>query len=163
MRVHPLPMLMNAVRIDREAPLVYDAYDITPSVARAVTALDRERMAIVGALGGDVQPIEAILTAYYGVTGRDFFDVVQKVPAYQRSSAPKDFTHRYITEEVPTQLVPACSIARVLGLQTPVMEATAVLAGAVAGEDFLRTGWTPARLGIDGLDPAALLRYLQEG
>jgi opine dehydrogenase len=163
MLVHPLPMLMNAVRIDRDAPYVYDSYDITPSVARVGAALDRERMAIVAALGGTVQPIEAILHDYYGVTGTDFFDAVHKVAAYRNSTAPADFRHRYITEEVPTQLVPACGIARVLGLRTPVMEATAVLAGAVNGEDYAVTGWTPRRLGIDGLDKPALLDLLQTG
>jgi opine dehydrogenase len=163
MLVHPLPMLMNAVRIDREAPFTYDAYDITPSVAKAVSALDGERMALVGALGGTVQPIEAILTDYYGVTGKDFFDTVLKVPAYRGSTAPKDFTHRYISEEVPTQIVPACSIGRTLGLRTPVMEATAVLAGAVAGEDYMANGWTPRRLGIEGLDLPGLLQFLETG
>jgi opine dehydrogenase len=163
MLVHPLPMLMNAVRIDREAPFTYDAYDITPSVARAVSALDRERMCIVAALGGTAQPIEAILTDYYGVTGDGFFDTVVKVPAYKGSCAPKDFTHRYIAEEIPTQIVPACGIARVLGVHTPMMEATAVLAGVVAGEDYLATGWTSAKLGIDGLDVATLHRFLREG
>ena len=163
MLVHPLPMLMNAVRIDREAPFTYDAYDITTSVARAVTALDRERQAIVAALGGLAQPIGAILTDYYDVTGADFLDVVRKVPAYRGATSPKDFTHRYITEEVPTQLVPACGIAGVLGVQTPIMVATSVLAGVVAGEDYTQTGWTPGRLGIGGLDRAALLRYLDEG
>ena len=45
MLVHPLPMIMNAVRIDRDAPFKYDAYDITPSVANAIDRLDRERTA----------------------------------------------------------------------------------------------------------------------
>ena len=106
MLVHPLPMLMNAVRIDREHPLTYNSYDITPSVARAVESLDRERMAIVTALGGTAQPIQQILTDYYGVTGDSFLDTVLKVPAYQNAAAPKDFTHRYITEEVPTPAHP---------------------------------------------------------
>jgi opine dehydrogenase len=163
MMVHPLPMLMNAVRIDREAPFVYDAYDITPSVARAVSALDAERMALVAALGGTVQPIEAILTDYYGVFGDGFYETVQKVPAYRGSTAPKDFTHRYIVEEVPTQVVPACHIARMFGVDTPVMAATAVMAGAVVGENFMATGWTPRRLGIAGLDPKSLLDVLESG
>jgi opine dehydrogenase len=163
MVVHPLPMLMNAVRIDREAPFTYDAYDITPSVARAVSALDHERMAIVGALGGTVQPMAAILTDYYGVSGDGFFDTIMKVPAYRGSTAPKDFTHRYISEEIPSQIVPACGIARVLGVSAPVMEATAVLAGAVVGEDYLRTGWTPSKLGIAGFDIAGLRGFLQDG
>jgi opine dehydrogenase len=163
MLVHPLPMLMNAVRIDRDQPFAYDAYDITPSVARAVSALDRERLALVAALGGEVKPIEAILGDYYGVTGTDFFDVVRKVPAYKGSTAPKDFSHRYITEEVPTQIVPSCAIARTLGVETPMMEATTTFASAVAGETFAASGWTSERLGIARYDRTTLLRHLEAG
>ena len=114
MLVHPLPMLMNAVRIDREAPFTYNSYDITPSVAKAVEALDAERTAIVAALGGEAKPIQAILNDYYGVTGQTFLEAVLKVPAYQRSTAPKDFTHRYIARKCPPSSSPparspACS------------------------------------------------------
>ena len=153
---------MNAVRIDREQPLTYDAYDITPSVARAVAALARERMAIVGALGGAVKPIGAILEDYYGVRGKDFLQAVQAVPAYRNAAAPKDFSHRYITEEVPTQLLPAAWLGVMLGLKTPVMQATISLASACSGLDFAATGWTPERLGVAGLNPESLRHYLQE-
>ena len=163
MLVHPLPMLMNAVRIDRDHPFTYDAYDITPSVARAVCALDRERMALVAALGGQAKPIEAILGDFYGVSGIDFYDTVRKVPAYQGSAAPADFSHRYIAEEVPTQIVPTCGIARVLGVPTPMMEATVALASAVAGEAFGQTGWGTERLGIACYGRTGLLRYLETG
>ena len=163
MLVHPLPMLMNAVRIDREAPFTYDSYDITPSVAKAVEALDRERMAIVAGLGGEVKPIQGILEDYYGVSGATFFEAVLKVPAYQRATAPKDFTHRYIAEEVPTQMVPAREIARLLGIATPVMDATVALASAVNGEDYGRTGWTLSKLGLEGVDAAGLQSRLNAG
>lgn len=162
MLVHPLPMLMNAVRIDREAPFTYHSYDITPSVARAVEALDRERMALVTALGGAAQPIQDILAGYYGVSGGSFHEAVLKVPAYQGSTAPRDFSHRYITEEVPTQLVPATEIARLLGVATPVMSAIIALASAVAGIDFIATGWTASRLGLDHL-PGGLRDHLENG
>ena len=91
MLVHPLPMLMNATRIDREAPFRYDAYDITRSIARAIERLDAERTAIIAELGGQPTPIKDVLTEYYGVTGADFHETVLKVPAYQGSTAPPDF------------------------------------------------------------------------
>jgi len=163
MLVHPLPMLMNAVRIDREAPLTYNSYDITPSVARVVEALDRERMGIVEALGGEAKPIQDILTDYYGVTGRDFLDTVLKVPAYQNASAPKDFQHRYISEEVPTQLVPAAALGRLLGVATPVMDATIGLSSAVAGVNHATGGWTLDRLGLAEATAATLLPFLESG
>ncbi|MEJ1975790.1 MAG: NAD/NADP octopine/nopaline dehydrogenase family protein [Acetobacteraceae bacterium] len=163
MLVHPLPMLMNAVRIDRDGPFTYDSYDITPSVARAVEALDRERMSVVAALGGTVKPIEAILTDYYGVTGHDFLETVLKVPAYQRSTAPRDFSHRYISEEVPTQLVPAAELGRLFGLATPMMDAAVALASAVSGADYAREGWTLERLGLHGVEQRDLAAFLETG
>ncbi len=163
MLLHPLPMLMNAVRIDREAPFRYDFYDITPSVARAVEALDRERMDLIVALGGTPTPVKDVLNEYYGATGADFYETVQNVGAYRNQAAPPDFEHRYVTEEVPTHLVPSAAIGQALGVPTPVMQATAVLAGAVAGDDFSKTGWTLDRLGLAGLDRAALLGLLETG
>ncbi len=163
MLLHPLPMLMNAVRIDREAPFRYDAYDITPSIARAVEALDRERTALISALGGEPMPIKDVLTAYYGATGEDFFETVTAVEAYKGSTAPATFDHRYITEEVPTHMLPSAEIGDLLGVPTPLMRATITLAGAVTGEDFARTGWTLSRLGLAGLDRARVLALLETG
>lgn len=163
MLVHPLPMLMNAVRIDREAPFRYDSYDITPSVARAVEALDAERTALIAALGGHPTPIKDVLTEYYGVTGQDFYEAVRNVPAYQGSTAPANFEHRYIAEEIPTHMVPAVSIGRQLGVDTPVMQATVALASAVAGVDFAEVGWTADRLGLGGLDRDGVLALLEHG
>lgn len=163
MLVHPLPMLMNAVRIDHDVPFKYDSYDITPSVAKAVERLDAERVAIIAALGGRPAPIKDVLTEYYGVTGSDFYETVLKVPAYQNASAPADFGHRYISEEIPTQMVPSASIGRQLGVATPLMDATTALAGAVAGEDYAATGWTTAKLGLAGLDLAGILSLLETG
>ena len=163
MLVHPLPMLMNAVRIDRDTPFKYDAYDITPSVARAIEKLDAERTAIIGRLGGRAVPIKDVLTEYYGVTGVDFYETVRRTPPYLGSSAPADFSHRYIAEEVPTQVVPSASIGRQLGVATPVMDATIALASAIAGADYAAEGWTAARLGIDGLDVDAIRTLLETG
>ena len=151
MLVHPLPMIMNAVRIDRDAPFKYDAYDITPSVANAIDRLDRERTAIIEALGGRPVPIKDVLTAYYGVSGADFYETVQKVPAYLGATAPADFRHRYIAEEVPTQIVPTAGIGRALRLETRMLDSVTTLAGAINGEDYERSGWTVERLGIAGL------------
>jgi hypothetical protein len=50
-----------------------------------------------------------------------------------------------------------------LGIDTPMMAATAVLAGAVVGENFMKTGWTQRELGIDGLDVMTLLNVLESG
>ena len=163
MLLHPLPMLMNATRMDREAPFTYDAYDITPSVARAIDALDGERMAVAAALGGAPQPIKDILADYYGATGETFYETVHRVSAYKGGTAPADFRDRYIAEEIPAQVVPAALLGDLLDVPTPMMRATVSLANAVNGEDYWRTGWTLERLGLAGLDRDGLLGFLETG
>ena len=117
MMVHPLPMIMNAVKIDRDQPLKYDAYDISPSVAKVIDCLDAERMRIVEGVGAVPQSISAILGDFYGAKGSTFYEVVHNVASYKGSTAPKDFSARYITEEVPTHAVPAAVLARALGIE----------------------------------------------
>jgi opine dehydrogenase len=155
--------MMNAVKIDREAPLKYDAYDISPTIARVIEALDVERMAIIAALGSHPRSISQILGDYYGAIGSSFHEVVSNVSAYKGSTAPRDFSARYITEEVPTQVVPAALVGHALGLATPVMDAVVNLASAIRGEDYWLTGWTLDRLGLAGLDAAAIARLLHNG
>ena len=163
MMLHPLPMLMNAAKMDREAPYTYDAYDITPTVARAIEVLDGERTAIIEALGGKPTTCKDVLTEFYGVRGRDFYDSVTNVEAYKNATSPADFSHRYITEEIPTQFVPATLIGERLGVATPVIDAVINLAVAVTGDDYRTTGWTLERLGLEGLDRDGILDFLETG
>lgn len=163
MLVHPLPMLMNAVKIDQDQPLKYNAYDISPSVAKVIERLDAERVAIVAALGTEPRSIAQILDDFYGAKGATFHEVVTNVSAYKGSTAPKNFSARYITEEVPTQVVPAALIGRALGVATPVMDATVNLAGAINGADYWATGWTLANLGLAGKSQAEIRDYLARG
>jgi opine dehydrogenase len=97
------------------------------------------------------------------VTGDGFLDTVLKVPAYQNASAPRDFQHRYIAEEVPTQLVPAAALGRLLGIETPVINATIGLASAVAGVNYAKDGWTLRRLGLSHVTDATLPALLEDG
>ncbi len=48
-------------------------------------------------------------------------------------------------------------IARLLGIASPVMRAT------VAGEDYVTTGRTLARLGLEGINPQGLASRSQHG
>jgi hypothetical protein len=71
--------------------------------------------------------------------------------------APASFEHRYISEEIPTQMVPAASIARQIGLHADVTNATIALAWAVTGNNYAETGWSTRRGGLGGLDRDGIL------
>jgi hypothetical protein len=112
---------------------------------------------LIAALGGQPAPAKDVLTEYFGVSGSDLYDTVSKVPAYRGSMAPASFEHRYISEEIPTQMVPAASIARQIGLNADVTNATIALAWAVTGNNYAEKGWTTQRLGLGGLDRDGIL------
>ncbi|MGL4528704.1 MAG: NAD/NADP octopine/nopaline dehydrogenase family protein, partial [Aestuariivirga sp.] len=49
--LHPIPMIMTAARIEADGPYIYDSYEITPTIARVIDAVDAERQAILCAIG----------------------------------------------------------------------------------------------------------------
>jgi len=163
--LHPVPMIMNAARIEQQtAPFLYDGYDITPSIARVIDAVDRERLAVMAALGAvDPPDFSGILEEFYGVRGADFLATVHAVPAYCQVKAPPDLRYRYLSEDVPTQTVPAAAVAAVLGVATPLLDGIIAFTDAMHGADYRATGWNLYRLGLAGLDAAGLRRFLADG
>jgi len=158
--LHPIPMIMNAARIEAEGPYIYNAYEITPTIARVIHAVDEERQAIVRALGGKPLGISELLNESYGVTGSDFYEVVQNVQAYRNVKSPPDLRYRYLSEDVPTQLVPAVAIARALGVETPLLEATVAFANAMHDCNYWEIGWNLEKLGLPGLNAETISSVL---
>nr|WP_156134424.1 NAD/NADP octopine/nopaline dehydrogenase family protein [Methylobacterium sp. ZNC0032] len=163
MGLHPIPMIMNAARIEADGPYVYDGYAITPSIARVIDAVDAERQLILKALGAPLTTFSDILKQSYGVDGDSFHEVVHAVPGYKQVKSPPDLRYRYLSEDVPTQLVPAVALARVLGVATPMLVATVNYANAMHGCDYWRSGWNLEKLGLDGLDAAGIAALLARG
>lgn len=161
--LHPIPMIMNAARIEAEGPYLYDGYEITPAVARVIEALDEERQQIVRALGGTATTISQLLEESYGVKGKDFHEVVHRVRAYKQVKSPPNLDYRYLSEDVPTQIVPAVLLARKLGVDTPLLEATVAFANAMHARDYWQTGWTLEKLGLSDHPAQSILTFLLNG
>lgn len=161
--LHPVPMIMNAARIERDGPFLYDAYDITPSIARVIDAVDAERQAILAALGAPVTSFSDVLKQSYAVPGESFYETVHNVATYRQVQAPPHLRYRYLTEDVPTQTVPAAALGRALGVPTPVMDAIVAFAGAMHGIDYWREGWNLDKLGLAGLDAAGIAALVETG
>lgn len=158
--LHPVPMIMNAARIEAEGPYIYNAYEITPTVARVIEAVDEERRSIVRALGGKPSGISELLYESYGATGNDFYEVVHNVSAYRNVKSPTDLRYRYLSEDVPTQLVPAVVIATALGLKTPMLEAIVAFANVMHGCNYWELGWSLEKLGLSGLSAGSFSSVL---
>ncbi|HJO72438.1 MAG: NAD/NADP octopine/nopaline dehydrogenase family protein [Rhodospirillales bacterium] len=139
---------------------------MTPGVARVMTALDGERLAVAGAFGHELPPIVEEMAAIGTVEAADAEagDLVHAVSggaANAKIKAPHSFDHRYYMEDFGHGLVPFLALARAAGVETPVASALLRLGATLTGRDFYATGRTAARMGIAGLDRDALLRHVR--
>ncbi len=161
---HPAVMIVNAARIeDTHGDFDYYHQGITPSVARYLEEVDRERLAVAAALGVRVVPVRKWLYIAYDVAGRNLYEAVQANPGYKGIKAPPTLHFRYLLEDVPTSLVPMVSIGRQYGVDTPLMESIIRIASALLGRDFWSEGRTTERLGIAGLSVRQVRRLVLEG
>jgi len=157
---HPATTVLNANRI--EAGEDFEFYrGMTPSVTRVMEVIDSERLAVCQAFGVRVQSAaDWLASAYDGITGQTLYERIQSNRAYAGIKAPKSLRVRYLTEDVPTGLVPIVSLAKLAGLSAPVSESIINIAGALLDVDFWQTGRTPARLGIEGMTVEKIIRYV---
>lgn len=160
---HPAPTLLNAGRIeDTKGDFRYYHQGITPGVARVIEMVDEERVRIASSLG--VPAISAMdwLMEAYGVKGSSLYECVQGNAAYAAVKAPGDLNARYLSEDVPTGLVPLAALGRIAGVRTPVMDALIDLASSLHARDYRSQGRNEAAMGIAGLSKEGLLRMVRE-
>lgn len=163
--IHPAATLLNAGRIEYSRGEFYMYKEgVTPSVARLIEAVDKERISLGKALGINVipEPEQSLLqgythkaTYYEGYSMSDIFTAVK---------GPRSLQDRYITEDVAYGLVFWASLGDMLGVPTPVCKALIQLASIVHQTDYWREGKrTVEKLGISGMSAQELNRFLAEG
>jgi opine dehydrogenase len=114
--------------------------------------MDDERMAVAAALAVEVPTLAEWAEATYGVTAADLYELVQTLhrDVYGPLPAPTALRQRYLTEDVPCGAVPIADLARQLGVPVPVTSAMITSADAMLGTDWVQTGRTMARIGLEG-------------
>ena len=91
-------------------------------------------------LGVDMCSIVKWMRQTYGVKGRNLSECIQANESYARIDAPSSLRHRYLTEDVPTGLVPVEAIGKECGLPMTLTSMVIDLASKVVGEGFRKTG-----------------------
>jgi opine dehydrogenase len=161
---HPALTLLNAGRIESTRG-EYQFYieGVTPSVARVLEVLDRERVTVAASLGIRARTALEWLTMAYNAVGGDLHEAIQNQPGYYGIQAPATLSHRYITEDVPMSLVPIASLGQQYGVSVRGMDSIIRLACIIHRTDYLRRGRTPQLLGIENWSVSELTRYVMEG
>lgn len=146
--LHPAGLILNSGTISRGQDLHFYTEGMSTEVVKIVEAVDKERCAVMRKLG--MKPVTFLQWAsnVYGVREKDFYTTFQRIRSYQTITAPKKMDVRYITEDVPTGLVPISSIGKYLGIPTPATDALINLANVFMNTDFRFIGRTNDNVGL---------------
>ena len=160
---HPALTILNAGWIDSDLDFQFYMEGVSPSTSRVLEALDRERVTVAAALGIRAHTAIEWLKIAYDASGSDLHEAVHNNPGYLGILAPQNLEHRYIFEDVPMSLVPLAALGHRYGVSTTAVDAVVSLASIIHRTDYLRTGRTLDKLGIDKLSVNELEHYVNEG
>ncbi len=167
--MHPAGMVGNAGWIEHHTgELLFYQQALSPSVTRIIEGVDRERLAIVRALGLQPRTFVEIfhaagLTSEAALRDGSAFQATQESEPNKTIAAPTTHDHRYLHEDVGYGLVPMTELAALLDVATPIIQALITLASEINRTDYRLNGLNLARMGLEGANPDALKVILQTG
>ncbi len=161
---HPALTLLNAGRIEStHGDFEFYIDGVTPSVARVLEALDRERVTVASSLGIRARTSMEWLELAYNVTGDNLNEAIHNQSGYYGIKAPNTINHRYIFEDVPMSLVPIAALGRRYGVSVTAIDAMIQLGCIVHRTDYWRKGRTLDKLGIQDLSVSEITEYVNTG
>ena len=158
---HPTICIFNAGWIEATSGDFQFYLDgVTPTVARLMEVMDRERVTVASAVGVRAVTAREWLKVAYNADGENLHEAIHNQPGYRGINAPPTLSHRYITEEIPMSLVPIASLGNHYGVSVRGMESIIRLACIAHQTDYWHRGRTLERLGIKHLSVSELTRYV---
>ena len=166
--LHVANCVANATRIERGESYKFYAEGVTPAVARLYEAINAERVAVAAALGADVPTLADWFERAYGVRGADLVETCRLLTTnddgpYQATGTPRTLEHKFVVEDVPTGLVPMVALGAAARVATPAISALIEVAQRLLGRALTAEARTIERLGLAGLDAAAIRRVVELG
>lgn len=161
---HPALTLLNAGWIEHtHGDYQFYIDGVTPSVARVLEVLDRERVTVASSIGIRARTALEWLKMAYDTTGENLHEAIHNQPGYYGIKAPPTLNHRYIFEDVPMSLVPIASLGMRYGVSVRGMDSIIRLASFIHKTDYWRRGRTVEKLGLAQWSVSELTRFVQEG
>lgn len=148
---HPTICVLNAGWIEDDSEFQFYVQGVTPSVAKVLEEVDKERVKVAEALGIRAITAREWLYLAYSAAGEDLYNAMLANPGYRGILAPTRLNMRYLTEDVPTSLVPIASIGKKFGVETPVIDSIIRLACILNQTDYWAEGRTVENLKISHL------------
>lgn len=146
---HPTISLLNKDRIKNKESFDFYREGATKEVVDYMIGFDKERIEIGKRLGVTIPSVSQWLVERYSLDPKqNLGDLLHNNPTYQGLASPTTLNNRYLTEDVPTGLVPLSEIGNALGVKTPYIDNLIDLASSELGIDFRSTGRTIKKLGL---------------
>jgi opine dehydrogenase len=159
---HPTPTIFNMGWIETtQGNFEYYHQGISKSLSELLEKLDAERLAVAQAYNISVLSAREWLQEAYGVSDTCLYGAIQKNHAYHGITAPHEINVRYISEDVPTGLVPIACLGKAADIPTPLMDSVINIASNILGINFWETGRNEKKLGLSNLGKAAILEVIQ--
>jgi opine dehydrogenase len=161
---HPALTLLNVGWIEHtHGDYQFYIDGVTPSVARVLEVLDRERVTVASSVGIRARTSLEWLKLAYDTVGTDLHEAIHNQPGYYGIKAPATLNHRYIFEDIPMSLVPIASLGIRYGVSVRGMESIIRIGSIIHRTDYWRRGRTVERLGLDQWSVSELTQFVQEG
>lgn len=161
---HPAITILNAGWIESTyGDFQFYIDGVTPSVARILEVLDRERVTVASSLGIRARTSLEWLQLAYDTQGDDLHEAIHNQPGYYGIKAPNSLKHRYIFEDVPMSLVPMTALGQRYGVSVRGMDSMIRLANFIHSTDYWRRGRTLDRLGIENYSVSELQEFVRKG
>ena len=119
-------------------------------------------------MGAGVPTLADWFDRVYGVREATLVETCQRLTynsdgPYQATGTPKSLDHKFITEDVPTGLIPMSALGKAAGVRTPAIDALIEIVRNMTGKDFATEGRTLDRLGLTGMDAPQIRGVVEEG
>lgn len=162
---HPAITILNASRIESTmGNFQFYIEGVTPSVAKILEEVDRERVEIANMLRcKNIYTALDWLTMAYNVVEDTLFDGIHSNPGYYGIMAPKTINNRYITEDVPMSIVPISEFGRVFGVRTEMTNSLINIANIIYKKDFRNIGRNLTRMRLENLSLDEIRNIFIEG
>lgn len=148
MLLHPTLSLMNASAMDYGKGFKFYKEGVTQRSCAVLEAIEVELNDIFAKLALKQFRYCDWVKQCYNVDSNSIYEAIQNVQAYDNIKAPKTLATRYFTEDVPTGLVPISSLAKFLGIGTPIIDSVINLSSILCCINFWKEGRTIEKLNL---------------
>ncbi len=159
--IHPAISLLNVGRIESPEDFLFYEQGVTPAGGRLMKAVDRERMGIAQALGVTILPEPATGVVQGYMTENNYHTGYSKAPGFKGIIAQTKIDYRYFTEDVGYGLILLTDIARLVEVETPIMDSIIQIVSVLLERNLKNEGQrTLKSFGLDGVSKEELVKLI---